>query len=115
MIISVFLMGQCFIVEAPTSLPEPSFFSISCQKNTNKVLSASGSPFSKKKIKPHPLWCVCTVQVLQNLTDNHYIQICQLEKDKQMAEEKSFFFFFLSAVSTVRQTKSTVWIIHVLV
>lgn len=37
--------------------------------------------------------------------DNRSIQICQLEKDTERT--------FLPAVSTVRQTKSTVWIVHV--
>lgn len=41
-------------------------------------------------------------------SDNRNIQICQLEKDTERTK-----FFFKSAVSTVRQTKSTVWIIHV--
>lgn len=58
---------------------------------------------------------VDTVLVLSQTSDNHYIQICQLEKDKQKRVFCGVFrrcFFCLH--STARQAKSTIWIIHVL-
>lgn len=61
--------------------------------------------FFKKRKTPHPLW---QRQFWFSKTlDNPYIQICQLEKDTERT--------FLPAVSTVRQTESTVWIVHVCV
>lgn len=102
----VFLKGQPVIVEAHY-LQEPSF-SVSSQKISLRFFKRR-APCSKTL---HLLWW--TQFWFSKTSDNHYIQICQLEKDKRKQQKKKSFFVFLSAVSTVRQTKSTVWIIHVL-
>lgn len=102
---------RAFLKGGDVSTRTVSFFLVSSQKISLKVLLSVGrrAPCSKKK--PHPLWR--TQFWFSKTSDNQYIQICQLEKDTQKGHRK--FVFFLSAVSTVRQTKSTVWIIHVLV
>lgn len=70
--------GWCVIVEAHY-LQQSS--SVSSQKNSiNNFFLTLGLPFLTP---PPPSPKVDTVLVLSQTSDNHYIQICQLEKDKQ--------------------------------
>lgn len=71
-----------------------SFFLVSSQKISLKVLLSVGrrAPCSKKK--PHPLWR--TQFWFSKTSDNQYIQICQLEKDTQKGHRKFVFFFVRS-------------------
>lgn len=71
--------GWCVIVEAHY-LQQSS--SVSSQKNSiNNFFLTLGLPFLTPPPPPSPK--VDTVLVLSQTSDNHYIQICQLEKDKQ--------------------------------
>ena len=85
------------------------FFSCFVSKNITKGSFKCRAPCSKKKT---PSSMADTVLVLQNLWQPLHTN---LSARKRHTEGTQSFVFFLSAVSTVRQTKSTVWIIHVLV
>lgn len=95
--------GWCVIVEAHY-LQQSS--SVSSQKIALTIFFNFRAPFSNT---PPQSPMVDTVLVLSQTSDNHYIQICQLEKDKQKRVV-----VFLPTLSTARQVKSTIWIIHVL-